>query len=240
MNKIYAPYLIYKDKDGYYKETKYHADIDFDILEKNSGIIEGFYNEDVKVEAVNGNFSNNNFIFIKDNKPLEVSQDFVLNNLRNLFIEILKEFSKSNYLDYKKDEDYISLKEQISKILINFNEKIDSNNIKNFNEAAYLNKVKEISLYNSLTFPLENKKENLYSKQIKVVIKSLNTILAANEEINIDPEDASEKYFNLTIINDENGDFKKFFKYSSSIPVIDNDLFKFLEKNIKKNKLLLK
>lgn len=239
MNKIYAPYLIYKDKDGYYKETKYNSEIDFDVLEKNSGIIESFYNETVKVEAIN-DFRNNNFILIKDNKPLEVSKEFVLNNLRNLFIEILKEFSKSKYIDYKKDDDFISFKEQISKILINFNEQIDLNSINDFNENNYLNKVKEISLYTSLSFPLEYKMENLYSKQIKVVIKSLNTILAVNEEIKVDPENASEKYFNLTVKNDENGDFKKVFKYSNSIDIKDNTVFQYLEKNMKKNKLLLK
>lgn len=239
MNKIYAPYLIYKDKDGYYKETKYNSEIDFDVLEKNSGIIENFYNEPVKVEAIN-DFRNNNFILIKDNKPLEVSKEFVLNNLRNLFIEILKEFSKSKYIDYKKDDDFISFKEQISKILINFNEQIDLNNINYFNENNYLNKVKEISLYTSLSFPLEYKMENLYSKQIKVVIKSLNTILAVNEEIKVDPENASEKYFNLTVKNDENGDFKKVFKYSNLIDIKDNNVFQYLEKNMKKNKLSLK
>ncbi len=82
--------------------------------------------------------------------------------------------------------------------------------------------------------------ENLYSKQIKVVIKSLNTILAVNEEIKVDPENASEKYFNLTVKNDENGDFKKVFKYSNLIDIKDNNVFQYLEKNMKKNKLSLK
>ncbi len=42
MNKIYAPYLIYKDKDGYYKETKYNSEIAFDVLEKILALLKIF------------------------------------------------------------------------------------------------------------------------------------------------------------------------------------------------------
>lgn len=239
MNKIYAPYLIYKDQNGFYNETKYHSDIDFDVLEKNSGIIDSFYGEKILVKAINGNLINDKFIFIENSKPLEISKEFVLQKSKEIFIEILKEFSNYKYIDYKKNKDDISFKEKILKIFNAFNLDIKFDHKNKFDKKKYLDNVKEISLYTSLSFPLENKQEILYLKKIKNIVKSLNTILAI-EEIKIDPEKVSEKYFNLTISTNENGELKKIFKYSSEIDEIEYNLLNSLKLNEKNNKNYLK
>ena len=191
------------------------------------------------MKAINGNLINDKFIFIENSKPLEISKEFVLQKSKEIFIEILKEFSNYKYIDYKKNKDDISFKEKILKIFNAFNLDIKFDHKNEFDKKKYLDNVKEISLYTSLSFPLENKQEILYLKKIKNIVKSLNTILAI-EEIKIDPEKVSEKYFNLTISTNENGELKKIFKYSSEIDEIEYNLLNSLKLNEKNNKNYLK
>lgn len=214
MTKIYAPYVIYKDESGFYNETKFINDIDFDILEKQNGLVTSYYDDEVKVEAINGVLSNNNIILIRDNKMVELSFNELENKVTDLFIQLAKESIHAEYMDYKRDDKDWSIAQDIAEILKNFGETIDLEDKKEFNKENYLKLAKELSFYYSLHVPMENKEIHNYIREIRNVTTCINTILAVNDVLDYTPEEAPYKHFRVNDVENEDGETDHYFNYS--------------------------
>lgn len=214
MNIIYAPYVIYKDESGFYNETKFTNDIDFNILEKQNGVVTSYYDELVKVEAINGILSNNNIILVRDNKMVELSFNELEKKATNLFIQLAKEAINGEYMDYKRDDKDWSIAQNIAEILKNFGETIDLEDKKEFNKENYLKLAKELSFYYSLHVPMENKEIHNYIREIRNVTTCINTILATNDVLDYTPKEAPYKHFRVNDVENEDGETDHYFDYS--------------------------
>lgn len=216
MEKIYAPYVLYKDNSGFIYETKLLEEIDLQKLINNNGYINTFYGEKVKVESINGNFINGNIIFIKEGEILEVPIDNIIEKATNLFTSLAYESINAPYMNYKRDANDTSKAEDIAAILKNFGYNVDLENNKKFNKEDYLKSSKELSHYYSIHIGLEDKEKNEYLRDIKRITLALNTIIAENGGIDYTPEDAPKKHF-MTDSFEENGEEKYYFRSTNSI-----------------------
>ncbi len=216
MNKIYAPYIIYKENSGFYNETKFHDDIDVDEFIKNKGIITSYYGYKVKAECINGVLSEKgNNIIVNDGKLVEITQDEVVKKITDLFIKLSYEAINAKYMDYKRDDKDVSIAENIAVMLNNFGYKVDLNDKKEFNEENYLTLAKELSLYTFIHMPNVEKDCKIYINKIKSVIRALNTTLAVNDVLNCDANDSPSHQFNIDSYENCDGILIKNFKYSS-------------------------
>lgn len=94
MTELYVTYVLYKDKNGFYNETKICREVDLeDIIEKN-GLIESFYGENVYVESFNGLNKDNQIIFIKNNSLFYVP-------ISDVVKEITEKLHRVNERSYK-------------------------------------------------------------------------------------------------------------------------------------------
>lgn len=212
MEKIYAPYVIYKNSNGFYNETKLLKEINFEELLKNKGLIESYYGDQIKVNSINGIFENNKIIFIENNVPVLVSIEDVVKETTKAFISLLSECIHAKYMDHKRYEEDLSFKEKVVLILRNFNVEIDTNNKKVFNEDEYLNLAKKLSHYCQI-YINEVKVQN-YLKEVFNVTKIVNTFLAQNETLKILPEDAHYRSFNIEESENNDGVMEYYFKNS--------------------------
>lgn len=216
MEKIYAPYVLYKDNSGFIYETKLLEEIDLQQLLNNNGYINTYYGERLKIESINGNFINGNIIFVKEGKITEVSIDNIIENATNLFTSLAYEAINAPYMNYKRDVNDTSKAEDIAAILKNFGYNVDLENNKKFNKEDYLKISKELSHYYSIHIGLEDKEKNEYLRDIKRITLALNTIIAENDGIDYTPADAPKKHF-MTDSVEENGETKYYFKSTNSI-----------------------
>lgn len=216
MEKVYVPYIIYKESSGFFNETKFQAELNIDELLKNDGIVTSFYDEQVKVECLNGVLSENgNHILIKDGKAVEITQDEIVKKITDLFTKLSYEAINAKYMDYKRDDKDISNAENIAVMLSNFGYKVDLNEKRTFNEENYLNLAKELSLYTSIYLPLANKETMHYIHEIKKTTMALNTTLAVNDVLKFTADDAPARQFSINSYEDADGNNVYSFNYSS-------------------------
>lgn len=214
MEKIYAPYVLYKNLDGFYNETKLLKEINFEELLKNKSVIESYYGDEIKVESINGIFEDNKVIFIENNSPVLVSVEDVIKETTKTFISLLSECINAKYMDYKRYEEDLSFEDKIVLILKNFNVEIDINNKIDFNEDKYLNLAKKLSHYCQI-YINEVKFQN-YLKEVCKVTQIVNTFLAQNETLNILPKDAHHRSFNIDEVENSSGVREYYFKNSEN------------------------
>lgn len=216
MEKIYVPYIIYQTDSGFYSETKLQKELAINELVNNNGIITSFYDEEIKAAGLNGVLSENgNNILVKDGKIIEITQEEVTKKITDLFTKLSYEAINAEYMDYKRDENDISMAENIATMLNNFGYKVNLEEKKKFDQDNYLNTAKELSLYTSIHLPLAEKELMHYIHEVKKTTIALNTILAVNNVLPFTPDDAPHRQFYINSYEDENGNTCNSFQYSS-------------------------
>lgn len=201
-NTLFIVYLLCKDQDGLYIETKFMSELNLEDIKKNNGFVKTFYDENLEFVNITSTLSENGHpLMVKDNKFQEITLKEIETNIHNALTIMINQAYAGAYIDHKRDVDDTSILDSL-KVVAN-KLKLNTTPANKFDQEIYFNAYKALSENIALNTAIIPDEFGQKLKSIRSLTIGLNTFIASEGTIYLDAATASKSNYYINSYEEE-------------------------------------